>query len=38
MDMLLLVIFIGLVAWVISDYKVKIAYIKDFINTTLGRK
>ena len=38
MDMLLLVIFIGLAAWFISDYKVKIQQIKDFINTTLGRK
>ena len=31
MDMLLLVIFVLLVAYAISDYKVKIAYIKDFI-------
>mgnify|MGYP001223751261 FL=1 len=38
MDMLLLVLFVLLVAYAISDYKVKIAYIKDFINTTLGRK
>jgi len=38
MDMLLLVIFIGLVAWAISDWDMKVAYIKDFINTTLGRK
>ena len=38
MDMLLLIIFIGLAAWFISDYKAIIQYIKDFINTTLGRK
>ena len=38
MDMLLLVIFIGLAAWFISDYKAIIQQIKDFINTTLGRK
>lgn len=36
--MLLLVILVLLCAWAISDWKIKVAYIKDLINTTLGRK
>jgi hypothetical protein len=38
MDMLLLVVLVLLCAYVISDWKTKVAYIKDLINTTLGRK
>ena len=36
--MLLLVVLVLLCAYAISDWKTKVAYIKDLINTTLGRK